>query len=83
MRMSFLKKCYIMRIHRGRNSCLYNYTMSVTPLKDMEHHPYLGVGISNNLSWAHHMTNVKNKGNKCLNMARPNFTHGTTPAVQK
>ena len=47
----------------------------------MQHHPYLGVEISNNLSWAHHINNVKNKVNKCLSMTRWNFTHGTTPAV--
>ena len=77
------KKCYVMRIHRGRSSCLYNYTMCNTPLEDMEHHPYLGVEISNNLSWTHHITNVKIKANKCLNMVRQNFTHGTTPEVRE
>ena len=57
------------------NNCLYNYTKCNTPLE----HLYLGVEISKIVFWKHHINNIKNKTNKCLNMAWLNFTHG--PAV--
>ena len=39
----------------------------------MKHHPYLGVEISNDLSWAQHIKQTSNKANKMLGLLRRNI----------
>ena len=51
--MSFnVKKCFIMRITHVRNPKIFDYKLGECILEETNSHPYLGVNITNNLSWS-------------------------------
>ncbi len=81
--MSFnVKKCYVMRAYRGNNITYREYTMDSAPLASVEHHPYLGVELSQDMQWTVHMSNVHAKATRALNMARRNFSRGTSASLR-
>ncbi len=81
--MSFnTKKCYVMRAHRGKTGITHDYNMDGTPLTQVEHHPYLGVELQNNMQWSEHISTVKNKSTRVLNLMRRNFSRGTTVSTR-
>ncbi len=80
--MSFnVKKCYVMRAYRGKNITYREYTMDSAPLASVEHHPYLGVELSQDMQWTVHLSNVHAKATRALNMARRNFSRGTSTGL--
>ena len=43
-------------------------------LERVSHHPYLGVEITDNLKWSHHINNIVGKANKVLWFLRRNLS---------
>ena len=65
--MSFnVKKCFIMRITYVRNPKIFDYKLGECILEETNSHPYLGVNITNNLSWSTHISNITSSANRSL-----------------
>lgn len=74
-------KCFVLRITNKRTIVDYNYTMHGQQLKKVSHNPYLGVELSSNLSWDHHINNITAKANRSLAFIRRNL--GNCPETIK
>ena len=66
-------KCHILKITNRRQSKAFNYTMFGSTLTNVEHHPYLGIEISQNLRWKEHIQMATNKANRTLGFVRRNL----------
>ncbi|XP_077999769.1 uncharacterized protein LOC144452542 [Glandiceps talaboti] len=51
----------------------YQYHMNNNILQKVEHHPYLGIQLSSNLSWAQHIHQTTNKANSILGLLKRNL----------
>lgn len=72
--MSFNKsKCFIMRMTHKKKFSQHQYYMGDSVLQEVKHHPYLGVELSNDFSWAKHITQTTNSSNKILGLIKRNF----------
>jgi hypothetical protein len=62
------KKCHVMRLKRSRQNIvsINNYNIDVSTLEEVEHHPYLGVELGNDLNWNHHIDQTTTKANGIL-----------------
>lgn len=67
-----VSKCKSMRISRNTTACP-NYFLNSTVLDPVPSYKYLGVHITNNLSWKHHINSVTCKANRVLGFMRRNF----------
>ena len=67
------KKCYTMRIHRGKHPITHNYTMGGEELCAVSSQAYLGVEIHERLSWKPHIEAVVSKAGKTLGFLRRNL----------
>ena len=67
------EKCYIMSIHRGTSHLPYFYELCNTVLTSVSEEKYLGVLISQDLSWAAHRNTVITKANQKLGFLRRNL----------
>ena len=56
-----LDKSVFMRITRKHNLIMYNYTINDISIKEVSSTKYLGVTITNDLSWSTHITNITSK----------------------
>ena len=57
--MSFnAEKCFTLHISTKRNPTEYNYLLHDQVLEVTKDSKYLGVTISNDLSWANHISNI-------------------------
>ena len=54
-------KSVFMRITRKHNPIMYNYTINDISIQEVSSTKYLGVTISNDLSWSTHITNITSK----------------------
>ena len=54
-------KSVFMRITRKHNPITYNYTINDISIKEVSSTKYLGVTITNDLSWSTHITNITSK----------------------
>jgi hypothetical protein len=68
-----LKKCHIMRLTHARTTKMFNYKLGESVLAETQSHPYLGVDISNNLSWSNHINNIISTANRQLGFIRRNL----------
>ena len=66
------KKCHTLRITKKRCPVKHDYIMLGHRLEVVEHHPYLGLEFSNELSWNHHLDQTKAKATRSLNLLRRN-----------
>ena len=66
-------KCYVLRIHRSKHPIIYDYRLSGHTLEAVDHQTYLGITITETLSWKTHILNVKNKANKTLGFIKRNL----------
>ena len=66
------KKCYILSIKKKSN---FFYQLDNTILQDVPNNPYLGIIISNDLSWSTHINNVSKKASCSLGFLRRNLSH--------
>ncbi|KAJ8029679.1 hypothetical protein HOLleu_29131 [Holothuria leucospilota] len=67
------KKCFCMRITHSRNPKLFNYTLDKDILVSTAPHTYLGVDISNNLTWNRHINHITSSANRSLAFIRRNL----------
>jgi hypothetical protein len=79
--MSFnAKKCQVIRItHKNRPPLPTTYKLHGHTLDTVDARKYLGVTISNNLTWDRHIDNTIGKGNKTLGFIRHNLKDCTKP----
>ena len=68
-----IDKCYIMHVEHKRNPLLMTYNMNGRPIDFTACHTYLGIGMTNKLSWAEHISNTVSKANKVLGHLRRNL----------
>ena len=59
-------KCYVLRVTHARTPHHFTYNLNNTKLQETTSHTYLGVNISQDLSWNSHVNNVSAKANRTL-----------------
>ena len=60
------KKCYILSTRQKSN---YFYSLDNTILQQVPSNPYLGITISEDLKWSHHINNISMKANSTLRLS--------------
>lgn len=68
-----ITKCFIMHVTHKKSFINHQYYMGNTVLQKVDHHPYLGVELSNKLSWATHINQTVNKANSILGLLKRNL----------
>ena len=72
--MSFnTRKCNTLRVTTKKNPIVHTYSMGTDVLETVSHHPYLGVELSSNLKWTHHINIIAARANKALWFIRRNL----------
>ncbi len=71
-------KCQVMRISRSRTPYERYYKLCNEILDQVDKTKYLGVTISDELSWSPHVENITSKANKVLGILRRNLKHCPT-----
>ena len=66
-------KCYVLQIARVRTLISYPYHMDGHVLETVSHNPYLGVELTNTLSWDTHIQKIIGKANRSLGFLRRNL----------
>ena len=66
-------KCHVMRVTRSRLPLPTSYTLHGQTLEVVSCAGYLGVDISNDLSWKSHVTRISNTANKSFGFLRRNL----------
>jgi hypothetical protein len=78
-------KCNVMHITRARTTKKHPYVMHDQQLEIVTETKYLGITISNNLSWNNHINNIEARANQAHGMLRKNIKkapqHTKTMAV--
>jgi hypothetical protein len=67
------EKCSILCVHRKRNPIMFRYSLKDHILETDSTTKYLGVTLSQNLSWNHHMDITAKKGNSTLGFLQRNL----------
>ena len=67
------EKCSIIRINRKRTYIDYDYHLKGHALKIEDRTKYLGVELSSDLQWNHHIDKIVKKGNSTLGFLRRNL----------
>ena len=62
-----------MSVTHKRTPLKFTCKMNDTLLTQVEHHPYLGVEISKDLTWSRHIQKICNKANSMLGLLRRNI----------
>ena len=63
-------KCKVMRIMNKRNKFHYTYSLNNSPLEWVDTFRYLGVRINTKLTWTDHVSEVRMKAKRVLNLFR-------------
>ena len=71
-------KCFIMRMTHKKKPICNKYFMGESLLEEVNHHPYLGVELSNDLSWSKHITKTVNSANRVLGLIKRNLWNCST-----
>ena len=66
-------KCNVMHITRARTTKKHPYVMHDQQLEFVTEAKYLGITISNNLSWNNHINNIEASANQAQGMLRRNI----------
>ena len=53
----------------------HQYAMLDHTLQAVDHYPYLGVSLSEDLNWKPHILNITNKANSTLGFVKTNLHH--------
>ena len=72
------KKCHILSVSCKRDRPTITYTLDTEKLSVVESYPYLGVTVSSDLRWHHHINTISNKATRTLNFIRRNI-YGCSP----
>ena len=73
------KKCQIITLARGRGPFIHFYTLCNHILESVSDAKYLGILVSNDLSWSPHINSVFNWANSTLGFLRRNFRRCPAP----
>jgi len=74
-------KCQLLNVTTKREPFINDYTIHSTTIENVKKAVYLGVTISNNLSWSHHIDTICYKANRSLNFLQRNFK-GCSPKIK-
>jgi hypothetical protein len=66
-------KCAVLRVHRTKSPIQGSYSMLGMQLAEVTHHPYLGIELSDDLSWNLHINNVISKASRVLGFISRNL----------
>lgn len=66
-------KCEVIHITKKTTPTLFNYTLHKKPLQTTKNAKYLGVSISDDLSWNKHISQISAKGNGTLKFLKRNI----------
>ena len=81
--MSFnADKCFIIQSGTKRNKLKFDYNIHNQTLQDVQSSKYLGVNISQDLSWKPHIPNITKKEKKTLGFVKRNL-HSCTKKVKE
>ncbi|MEW8548207.1 MAG: reverse transcriptase family protein, partial [Candidatus Thiodiazotropha sp.] len=64
------KKCHLLKITRQRKTPQTKYSIDGSHLEEVQHHPYLGVELTSDLTWKTHISNISERANRILNLLR-------------
>ena len=73
------KKCQIITLARGRRPFIHFYTLCNHILESVSDAKYLGILVSNDLSWSPHINSVFNRANSTLGFLRRNLRRCPAP----
>ena len=59
-------KCYVLRVFRTKYPFIHPYTALDHTLQAVDHYPYLGVSLLEDLNWKPHILNSTNNANSTL-----------------
>ena len=65
-------KCQVLHITRSRQPLQSQYTLHGQVLESVDSAKYLGVNISQDLSWNHHINEITGKANRTLGFIKRN-----------
>lgn len=71
-------KCYTLRVSRLSLLHVHNYHIAGNMLRSVSDHPYLGVHLSNDLSWNIHIAKICKKATNQLNFIKRNVSKCTS-----
>ena len=79
------KKCHVMRLKRSRQNIvsINNYNIDGSTLEEVEHHPYLGVELGNDLNQNHHIDQTTTKAIGILAFLRRNLNKCSKEVEEK
>jgi hypothetical protein len=81
-KMSFnVDKCHIMHVSKSRQTNMAKYTLHNQPLSPVQQATYLGIELSSNLSWTHHINKITSKASQNLGFLKRNF-HSAKPETK-
>ena len=66
-------KCQLLTITRKRKPRTHTYIVANQTIEKTDHHKYLGVTISHDLTWSKHISNIKIKASNTLGIIRRNL----------
>ena len=75
-------KCYVMHIHRGNSTKSYFYQICGEFLSPVTNEKYLGIHITQDLSWSLHIDRVATKASQKLGFIRRNLRGAPTQCKQ-
>lgn len=68
-------KCVVMNIGTLRNKTKFEYKMNNQTLETVKHHPYLGVELTDNMKYNHHIDTITSKASRVLGFVKRNLKH--------
>ena len=71
-------KCEFLRVTDKKNIINFRYFIQSSNIQEVQQAKYLGVTISNKLSWSNHIKIISNKANSVVGFLRRNFNHCPT-----
>ena len=66
-------KCNVLRVSRAKNPMMFNYSLKGQNLEAVNTAKYLGIDLSNNLTWNSHIDRTVKKANNMLGFLRRNL----------
>ena len=75
-------KCHLLKITRKTKFLDTEYKIDNHTLLRVQHHPYLEVELTSDLTWKHHIGLITGKTQKILNLLRRHL-YGCNPDVKK
>ena len=76
-----VQKCEFLRIANKKHTIVAQYKIQNKPIEEVNHAKYLGVTISQNLSWSEHIKQITFKANRTKGFLQHNF-HNCTPTIK-